>query len=175
MHALTATAKRLRPGLREETAAGPSTTDAGGSVGGSQRSKRISPPLTDAACIQAPSLHGRYPLPRYYEPVRLPHRAGLRLCLPAARWGTFPTRAGLPGSSTDLSTRAVPFHPGEPDECIHPLLLRRWQASASWADWPLSLWRNEAEPGSLALRLTCSPHEASRRRLLGQRARLATC
>ena len=175
MHALTATAKRLRPGLREETSSGPALTSARGSVAGSKGSKRISPPLTEAACIQAPSLHGRYPLPRYYEPVRLPHRAGLRLCVPAARWGFTPTRAGLPGSLADLSTRAVPYNPGKPDECTHPLLLRRWQALASWADWPLPVWRNEADMGSLALRLTCSPHEASRRRLLGQRARLATC
>ena len=53
--------------------------------------------------------------------------------------GSPTARPGLPGSSTDLSTRAVPFHPGKPDECIHPLLLHRWQASASLADWPLAL------------------------------------
>jgi hypothetical protein len=54
--------------------------------------------------------------------------------------GGLPTaQPGLPGSSTDLSTRAVPLHPGKPDECQHPLLLHRWQASASPADWPLAL------------------------------------
>ena len=30
--------------------------------------------------------------------------------------------AGLPGSSTPLSSRAAPNHPGESDGCIHPLL-----------------------------------------------------
>ena len=39
--------------------------------------------------------------------------------------GSPTTEPGLPGSSTDLSTRAVPSHPGKPDECSHPLLLRR--------------------------------------------------
>jgi len=54
--------------------------------------------------------------------------------------GSSPTTcAGLPGSSADLSTRAVPSHPGESDDCTHPLLLRRWQASGSLAPWPLSL------------------------------------
>ena len=51
--------------------------------------------------------------------------------------GSPTTEPGLPGSSTDLSTRAVPCHPGKSDECTRPLLLRRWQASASWAEWPL--------------------------------------
>ena len=53
--------------------------------------------------------------------------------------GSPTTRPGLPGSLTDLSTRAVLFHPGKPDECVHPLLLHRWQASASLAVWPLAL------------------------------------
>ena len=37
--------------------------------------------------------------------------------------------SGLPGSSTDLSSRAVSYHPGRSDECSHPLLPRRCQAS----------------------------------------------
>ena len=44
---------------------------------------------------------------------------------------------GLPGSSTDLSTRAAPFHPEQPGDCSYPLLHRRFQASSSSADWPL--------------------------------------
>ena len=44
---------------------------------------------------------------------------------------------GLPGSSTDLSTRAVPYHPGEPDDCTYPLLHRRLQASSIPEEWPL--------------------------------------
>jgi hypothetical protein len=49
------------------------------------------------------------------------------------------TLPGLPGSSTDLSTRAVPSHPGKSGGCSYPLLHRRCQASSSWADWPLPL------------------------------------
>jgi len=33
---------------------------------------------------------------------------------------------GLPGSSTDLSTRAAPFHPEQSDDCTYPLLHRRF-------------------------------------------------
>ena len=40
-----------------------------------------------------------------------------------------PAPPGLPGSSADLSSRAVSNHPGRPDGCSHPLLHRRWQAS----------------------------------------------
>ena len=50
-----------------------------------------------------------------------------------------PSLPGLPGSSADLFTRAVPFHPGKLGECSHPLLLRRFLASSVSADWPLPL------------------------------------
>ena len=45
-----------------------------GSVGGLS-SKRNSHPLIQRVCVPAPSLRGHYPLPRYYEPVRLPTEA----------------------------------------------------------------------------------------------------
>jgi len=41
----------------------------------------------------------------------------------------FPARSGLPGSSADLSSHAASNHPGRSDECSHPLLPRRCQAS----------------------------------------------
>jgi len=48
-----------------------------------------------------------------------------------------PTLRDLPGSSTDLSTRAVPNHPGRPDGCSCLLLPhRRFQASSCAEDWP---------------------------------------
>jgi hypothetical protein len=50
------------------------------------------------------------PLPGYAFPLALAFRA---------------TPLDLPGSSADLSTRAVPNHPGRPSECIC-LLLPRW-------------------------------------------------
>src|SRR5450631_2109443 len=65
---------------------------------------------------------------------------------------SFPALPGLPGSSTDLSLRAVPYHPGRSGEC---LLI----ASSSISGFILfgrlatSTLRNEAESGSLALRL----------------------
>jgi hypothetical protein len=48
------------------------------------------------------------------------------------RFGTsrlFPARSGLPGSSADLSSHAASNHPGRSDECSHPLLPHRCQAS----------------------------------------------
>src|SRR4030095_5098892 len=69
--------------------------------------------------------------------------------------------AGLPGSSTDLSTRAAPSHPEESDDCLRPLLHRRFQASSFSGRLATLVLRNEAESGSLALRLTCSPCKAS--------------
>src|ERR1700738_2531766 len=41
-----------------------------------------------------------------------------------------PTRQGLPGSSADLSTRAVPNHPGRSPGCLR-LLLPQWSCLAS--------------------------------------------
>ena len=69
------------------------------------------------------------------------------------------------GSSADLSLRAAPSHPGKSGDCFYPLLHRRSQASSHLADWPLPL-RNEADTGSLALRLTGLPLEASPNGLL---------
>src|SRR3989442_7445033 len=68
-------------------------------------SKRFFPPLTVARSHSAPSLHGHYPLPRYY---------GLS---DARRQQT----AGLPGSSADRSPRAASNHPGESDGCLSPV------------------------------------------------------
>ena len=58
---------------------------------------------------------------------------------------------GLPGSSIDLSSPAVPNHPGEPDRCLCSLLGGRCQASTLWEDGhsPLCI---EAESGSRAAR-----------------------
>jgi hypothetical protein len=79
---------------------------------------------------------GITPLPRYYEPIRLPARpAGGYVFPPAVEaWGL--TQPGLPGSSADLSARAVPNHPGRPGDRFGSLTDRRWQASPSLAGWP---------------------------------------
>jgi hypothetical protein len=78
-------------------------------------------------------LHGRYPLLSSYGPVRLPQQPTTGYLFPVAVCAP----AGLPGSSTDLSTRAAPSHPEQPGDCSCPLLHRRFQASSSSADWPL--------------------------------------
>src|SRR5207249_4383046 len=79
-----------------------------------------------------------------------------------------PTWTGLPGSSTDLSARAVPLYPEEPDECSYLLLPRRFwlrplrKGGHSW----FRLTRlNRVR---FTLRLTRSLHEASSVRLLAR-------
>ena len=54
------------------------------------------------------------------------------------RLGFSPIPPGLPGSSTDLSPRAVPNHPGRSDGCSCRLLHHRSLASAWSALWPPS-------------------------------------
>src|SRR6202051_1677602 len=90
-----------------------------------------------------------------------PDRAASRLCLPARRCSlALAAVPGLPGSSTDLSTRAVPNHPGRPSRCICLLLPHRHFFRLHPARRTGRLrFANEAESGLLALRLTCSPHE----------------
>ena len=80
---------------------------------------------------------GITPLPGHYGPVRLPARAAEGLCLSQRRcaWGR--VLPGLPGSSANLSARAVPYHSGEPDSCIRPLLHYRHWASPILDGWPL--------------------------------------
>ena len=70
------------------------------------------------------------------------------------------TRQGLPGSLADLSPRAAPNHPGRSNGCSR-LLLHHWSVwlhpsrRTGHLRFPI-----EAESGSLALRLTCSPHDS---------------
>src|SRR6266571_4722641 len=72
-----------------------------------------------------------------------------------------PAPPGIPVSSTNLSLCAVPNHPEKPSGVLLPLFHHWWQASPSLAGWPSFNLRHEAESGSLSLRLTGSPHEAS--------------
>ena len=123
------------------------TSKAGGPLWG-RSPNRNAQLLTEACFRSAPSLHGFYPLPSYY---------GLSDSRESAL-------TGLPGSSADLSPRAAPNHPGESNGSF-PL------SSPSVAGFILirqtghSHWRNEAESGSLSLRLMGSPHKASSTRI----------
>ena len=77
---------------------------------------------------------------------------------------------GLPGSSTDLSSRAVHKHPGEPDDCLCPCFIAGGRLHPKGEDWPLSaLPFHEAESVRLSLRLTSSPSQASPAELLHSR------
>jgi len=95
----------------------------------------------------------------YYEPLRLPATATSQVMdsLKVSSM-SFPIDPvpGLPGSSTDLSARALLNHPGRPSRCLLSFLPRWWQASPSLEGWPPPFKCNEAEAGSLALGLAPS-------------------
>lgn len=106
---------------------------SGGSVVGSVRSKRPSRPLTPRVSGTAPSLPGHYPASPllWAAPTPGPSRSG-GYEFPPRVGGPASAGPGLPGSSTDLSARAVPTHPGEPGDCWCPLLRRRCWLQPLW-------------------------------------------
>ncbi len=122
----------------------------------------IGPPflLPRLVYAQAPSLHGRYSLLRYYEPVRLPTRARhvvmhshITLVLVLS-----PSTAlsGLPGPPRLFFPRALsPLTPVSPASA----LVRCFVAGGRLLHFRQSgrslLCVNEAESGSLALPLAC--------------------
>jgi len=46
---------------------------------------------------------------------------------------------GLPGSSTDLSSRAIHKHPGESHDCLYPCFIAGIRLHPKGEDWPLSV------------------------------------
>jgi hypothetical protein len=100
---------------------------------------------------------GITPLPRYYEPIRIPTVNTERVidsptALPLRRNPfALGITSDLPGSSADLSTRALPYHPGQPHRFFRSFIPGGWQASPHSEGWPLSITCNEAETGSLTL------------------------
>jgi len=76
---------------------------------------------------------------RYYEPLRLPATATPQVIDSlGASFMSFHINPvpGLPGSSTDLSARALLNHPGRPSRCSLSFLPHWWQASPSLEGWP---------------------------------------
>jgi hypothetical protein len=67
------------------------------------------------------------------------------------------TQEGLPGSSTDLSPRAAPNHPGESGQVRALCFPCQCQASSAWGDWPLSPLLTRPNRFRFTLRLTGSP------------------
>jgi hypothetical protein len=104
---------------------------------------------------------GITPLPRYYEPVRLPAGAARAVMDSSAALRSRPrTSPGLPGPSVALSTRALPTHPGRPDGCVCSLLPHRWQASSPSEEWPPPLV-SRGRIGFACAGLTSSPSRRS--------------
>ncbi len=90
--------------------------------------------------------HADFPHPAHRQSLAIRHAQGVEADTPS----------GLPGSSTDLSARALLNHPGRPSRCPRSLLPRWYQTSPSPAGWSPSSTCNEAESGSLSLGLTPS-------------------
>jgi len=144
----------------------------GVSVGGLS-SKRNSHPLIQRVCVPAPSLHGRYPLPRYYEPVRLPTR-------PPCGY-LFPQDVGkcrLVGSPRFLDRSVLARR------LLPPRKIRWVLAPVASPSIPgfTTLWRaghlplhNGAEMSSLTLRLTSSPLQGCASEIALTGACRATC
>ena len=109
---------------------------------------------------------GITPLPRYYEPRRLPTGAAHGVMVSPAALGVRPTPPGLPGSSIDLSTPAVSNHPGGVRPLHAPVASRPILGFPTFGSLATPQWCHEAESSSLALRLTSSPPEASSAGLL---------
>ncbi len=99
---------------------------------------------------------GITPLPCYYGPLRLPTTADVRVIDSSHSLSSSLTASGLPGSSTDLSTRALLNHPERLGWSFCSFLPNRWQVSSSPGDWPPPFTCNEAESGSLTLGLASS-------------------
>ena len=121
-------------------------------------------------------LHGRYSLLCYYEPVRLPTGAAPvviyspRALVPPGET----TSSGLPGSSTGLSSRAVPYHPGRPRRCPCPLLHGECQASST--GWTGHLQVPLTRPNRVHLRYGSRARFAGfAGRITPPHARSATC
>ena len=77
---------------------------------------------------------GITPLPRYYEPRRLPTCRACAYDFASALGSTH--MPGIPGSSVSLSTRAVPIHPGGPDGCLRSFFATGNGLHTSPGGWP---------------------------------------
>jgi hypothetical protein len=74
--------------------------------------------------------------PRYYEPVRLPTQPTGGYVFPPIAEAIALAAPDLPGSSTDLSARAIPYHPDEPGGFNGSFLPHRRRASPHPEGWP---------------------------------------
>src|SRR5450432_4390347 len=106
---------------------------------------------------KAPWLHGRYPASSLVWASPTPFSAATPVMSSRRTLVAFaPTLEGLPGSSADLSTRAAPNHPEKPGRCL-PVASPPVSGFILVGGLATFVFPNEAESGSLALRLACSP------------------
>ena len=117
-------------------------------------------------------------LSTHYEPRPTPGGAALEVIYSPQRLGSSrlaPAPPGLPGSSADLSPRAVSSHPGRSDECSYPLLPHRCQASPLSGGLATFHCITGPKRVRLTLRLTSSPWQGFARGITPTHACRATC
>jgi len=116
---------------------------------------------------------------RYYEPIRLPTRPTGGYLFPTVVGYEAPRVAaispGLPGSWLIFRRPPSALTPGNIGRRTRSLLGGRHRASPFLGGWPFPCRINEAETGSLSLRLTSSPFQAPAERLPYSTAGSATC
>jgi hypothetical protein len=110
---------------------------------------------------QAPLLHDRYSLPRYYGPDRLPTIAGRAVMHSRTPLRGGPrTMSGLPSPCLIFPHALSPTTPEGSTTARVRCLVVDGRLRSSLAALPPSYLRNEAESGSLSLRLARLPPEA---------------
>jgi len=110
----------------------------------------------------APSLHSRYPLPRYYEPVRLPAGADGTVMSSLAAVGPYrPCPTGPPRFLDRSVPTRRPLTPRRAQRVLVPVASTSMTGFTIFGRLATLTETHEADSGSLALRLAGSLPEAS--------------
>jgi len=125
----------------------------------------------------APSLHGRYPLLRSYEPLRLPAAAARTVM--SSRTASDAPRVLLRRVSQvprPFCPRALsPFTPAGPAVALTRYFTADGRLPLIWRDWPPTPLYNEVDSGSLIATARGFASRGLARRIAATLARLAIC
>ncbi len=84
--------------------------------------KRLPLFLNQHTTGRAPLLHGHYPASSLLRAPPTPHRQSMRFILPHPLLSHDLQSMGSPKFRVKLSSRAIRYHPEEPNRCTHPSL-----------------------------------------------------
>src|SRR6266481_7923607 len=126
----------------------------------------------------APSLHGRYPLPRYYGPLRLPAAAAADTVMSSRTAADARAVALLRVSQVPrpFCPRALsPFIPAGPAVAASRCFTTGGRLQLIRRDWPPTTSNNETESGSLIATAHGFASRGLAHRIAAAHARLAIC